>query len=229
MNEEEFQKTAISRLRALEQHIVNLIFPIQEISKVLTRPEKINELLKLLSKPLIIDDTNFKIVLKQLLEAKTKFSEDLRSVDLQKTLSEIKYIGMRLKSIEEDISKLKNEGLTRKVKLDFTCDGYELVKKRKIYEEKKEIPEIFDDPNEILTEVLSSLTEIESKVLIHRYGLFGQEKKTFQSIGNLIGYKSRERASAITAKALRKLRHASRINKIKKLPESALRKDVTGD
>lgn len=68
--------------------------------------------------------------------------------------------------------------------------------------------------DETLEEVLSSLTEKESMVLRLRYGLDDGETKTLEDVGRMFGV-TRERIRQIEAKALRKLRHPSRSQKLR--------------
>jgi RNA polymerase primary sigma factor len=65
-----------------------------------------------------------------------------------------------------------------------------------------------------LEEVLSSLTEKEAMVLRLRYGLDDGETKTLEDVGKMFGV-TRERIRQIEAKALRKLRHPSRSQKLR--------------
>lgn len=65
-----------------------------------------------------------------------------------------------------------------------------------------------------LEEVLSSLTEKEALVLRLRYGLDDGETKTLEDVGKMFSV-TRERIRQIEAKALRKLRHPSRSQKLK--------------
>jgi RNA polymerase primary sigma factor len=64
-----------------------------------------------------------------------------------------------------------------------------------------------------LEEVLSTLTERESKVLTLRFGLDGTQPKTLEEVGRIFGV-TRERIRQIEAKALRKLKHPSRRRKL---------------
>lgn len=67
---------------------------------------------------------------------------------------------------------------------------------------------------EALDDVLASLHEKEENVLRMRYGLDDGETKTLEEVGKAFGV-TRERIRQIEAKALRKLRHPSRIQKLK--------------
>ena len=103
---------------------------------------------------------------------------------------------------------------------------------------KKKIKNEFDkqecEPNneheqeDFLKNLLSTLTERESKVLIHRFGLLGEKKKTQEGIGKLFNI-SRERIRQIESKALRKLKHPTRIEKVRLLTHKELRKSVIGE
>ena len=63
-------------------------------------------------------------------------------------------------------------------------------------------------------EVLETLTERESKVLILRFGLEDGRPRTLEEVGDIF-HVTRERIRQIEAKALRKLRHPSRSKKLK--------------
>ena len=67
---------------------------------------------------------------------------------------------------------------------------------------------------EQLLEVLSTLTDREAKVLIMRFGLEDGRPRTLEEVGKEFDV-TRERIRQIEAKALRKLRHPSRSNKLK--------------
>lgn len=64
-----------------------------------------------------------------------------------------------------------------------------------------------------LDEVLSTLSERESKVLSLRFGLDGGSARTLEEVGKVFGV-TRERIRQIEAKALRKLKHPSRRRKL---------------
>ena len=64
-----------------------------------------------------------------------------------------------------------------------------------------------------LMDVMQTLTERERKVLILRYGLDGETPKTLEEVGKIFNV-TRERIRQIEAKALRKLRHPSRLKKL---------------
>lgn len=67
---------------------------------------------------------------------------------------------------------------------------------------------------EALEEALDSLTEREEMVVRLRWGLDEQDSKTLEEVGKMFGV-TRERVRQIEAKALRKLRHPSRSQKLR--------------
>ena len=67
---------------------------------------------------------------------------------------------------------------------------------------------------EQLNQVLSTLTEREEKVLRLRFGLEDGRSRTLEEVGKQFNV-TRERIRQIEAKALRKLRHPNRSNKVK--------------
>jgi len=72
-----------------------------------------------------------------------------------------------------------------------------------------------------VNEVLDTLTELEREVLEQRFGLKDGFARTLEEVGRQFEV-TRERIQEIEAKALRKMRHPSRIRKLKdviKLPE----------
>lgn len=67
---------------------------------------------------------------------------------------------------------------------------------------------------ESLLDVLETLSDREQEVLILRFGLNDGRARTLEEVGNIFSL-TRERIRQIEAKALRKLRHPSRSQKIK--------------
>jgi len=65
-----------------------------------------------------------------------------------------------------------------------------------------------------LEEVLATLTPREAKVIRLRFGLGDGKSRTLEEVGNEFGV-TRERIRQIEAKAIRKLRHPNRSNKLK--------------
>lgn len=57
----------------------------------------------------------------------------------------------------------------------------------------------------LITQLLDTLTDREKTILIHRFGLFDQEPKTLNEVGQLVGI-SRERVRQIENRLLKKLR-----------------------
>ncbi len=182
-------------------------------------------LLSHVSQPLKVDDRGLANVLSQIHINMRQFQQDLQNLDVVKTYSEIKFIGNRLHQIEKDISELKNDGVKRRVELEFVVDGYELVKKPKGYEKESMVEE---DPNSYLTTLLETLNHRECQCLIHRYGLFNEKPKTFKDMEDVFKI-SRGRISQICAKALRKCRHPERRKFIDKITNTKLKKDILGE
>lgn len=223
-------KEVLRRLSNLETHIINLIIPIQNISKVLTSSADIHFLLDLLQKPLKIDDTRLANRLKEFQEMMVKFELKVdefdgktETIDIVKTLGEIKYIGKKLKEIEEKIGLIQEKGIRKQVELNFSCDGYDLVKKTSTYDKAEELPQ-----KDLLKYALESLDSKESYVLVHRLGLDGEKEKTFAKIAMQmkIGASS---ISIIYQRALRKLRHPSRIEKVRGCNNKKLQLAVLGE
>lgn len=67
---------------------------------------------------------------------------------------------------------------------------------------------------EKLRDVLDSLSDREREVIEQRFGLRDRTARTLEEVGHQFNV-TRERIRQIEAKALRKLRHPSRLDKIK--------------
>jgi len=66
-----------------------------------------------------------------------------------------------------------------------------------------------DEMKNDINDLLETLTERESEVIKHRFGLDEHKELTLKAVGNIFNV-SPERLRQIEAKALRKLRHPSR-------------------
>lgn len=73
---------------------------------------------------------------------------------------------------------------------------------------------LYNDFTETLEGVLSTLTKREETILRLRFGFDSNAPQTLEAVGKTFGV-TRERIRQIEAKALRKLRHPSRINKLR--------------
>ncbi len=226
MNDTE-EKELLRRIAKLEQHVINLIIPIQSITKVLSSPQYIQELLELLKKPLTIDDRAIASCLAEFKRMMIEFSNESKALNISQTLGEIKFIGKRLHEIEQSISDMKNEGVKKKIHLDLTVDGYEMVK-RKLPMQNPEL-ENEEDPEEATRTLLTHLNEREGKVLVHRFGLFGEKKKTQKQIAKLFGLTSGESIRRIECIALRKCRHPTRKKFSRKITHTELRMAIMGE
>lgn len=71
---------------------------------------------------------------------------------------------------------------------------------------------------EHISEVFSTLTPREAKVLEYRFGLEDGKQRTLEEVGKEFGV-TRERIRQIEAKAIRKLRHPSRAKKLRDYAE----------
>ncbi|MEJ5172710.1 MAG: RNA polymerase sigma factor RpoD/SigA [Hydrogenothermaceae bacterium] len=73
-----------------------------------------------------------------------------------------------------------------------------------------------EDLERLVKEMLETLSEREKKILIHRYGLFGEEPKTLSEVGQIVGI-SRERVRQIESRLLKKLRKLAMKRSLKDL------------
>jgi RNA polymerase sigma factor (sigma-70 family) len=179
------------------------------------------------SKPLVIDDRGLANVLKKFTEDLGNFMDEMRKFDFAQAAAEIKYIGKRVNGIEQLIQDIKTQGVEKKVRVDLTLDGYEMVRKKKLNEIFEDEKETFVNVDAQVENILKTLEKREAEVLIHRFGLLGEKKKTLETTGEIIGL-TRESIRRIVAKALRKLRHPVRVELVHNCDHLVLKEAVLG-
>jgi DNA-directed RNA polymerase sigma subunit (sigma70/sigma32) len=123
-------------------------------------------------------------------EFRQLFEELNKMVKEQSIIGTLAFMAKRLNEMEATLYKIKDEGIKKKVHLDFTIDGYEMVRRKPL-----DIETNTDNPDDVLKKLLNSLDTREAMVLTHRYGLLGEKNKTLDSVGKIIKV-SRERARA---------------------------------
>lgn len=224
---EEILKDIVRRLQNLENHVINFILPVQEISRFVGDRNVLNDIRHLTSQHLTIDDRDLRKLLIEFRNSMKEFKDQSENLDITNTLGEIKYIGKRLNEIENSISEIKKDGITSKISLNISQDGYDMIKKPKNIEVLEPIKE--SESKDIIEEVLKELNPRERLALVHRYGLFGEKKKTYVAVGKELHGISNERARQIIMKALRKLRHPKRKSLVNMLTNKELRKDILGE
>lgn len=197
-----FEENVICRLAALEEHIINLIVPIQNVVHLFKSPE-IRDMLREVDGLRKVVHETAKISAYEIREATKQTLEHLQHLDLAQTFNEIKYIGNRLKEIEESIKNIQKDGVKRKILCQINAEGFdeeiELTKENKYDSEK----------DEILNALLNTLDPREKTCVIMRLGLFTHPKSSYKSIGKFMSISS-TRVSQIYGKAITKLRHTSR-------------------
>ncbi len=171
-----------------------------------------------------IDDTPLKKAYGQLSETACKLQEFSKEIRNESIIGTLAFMAKRIHQMEQTISKLHEEGIKKKIHMDFTVDGYEMVK-RKIKDINEQ--DVDEEPEEILKSLLNTLLPKEQRVLIHRYGLFGIKQKTLIQTGKELGF-SIEVIAQVQSKALRKLRSLSRKHLVQKLTHIKLKEDITG-
>ena len=113
-----------------------------------------------------------------------------------------------------DIYKISQEPVSLETPIGEEDDSHlgDFIKdERNVSPEEYATNEMLKDE---ISNLLSTLTEREEKVIRLRFGLDDGKSKTLEEVGQLFGV-TRERIRQIEAKALRKLRHPSRSRKLK--------------
>lgn len=143
-------------------------------------------------------------------------------------LGTLQYMAKQITELTQHVHSLKEEGINKKIRLDLTIDGYEMVKKKPPIPDAEIFPEPKIDPEKHTQKLLKTLGEQEQQVIIHRYGLFGEKSKTLRNTGVLMKL-SGERIRSVESKALKKMRHASRKELVKNLTHLALKIAIKGE
>lgn len=222
---ESFEHSIARRLLNLEQHVINLIIPIQNLTNLISSNDFLRRLHDIQQMPIKIDDRFLKEVLDKFYGKFESYKDFVKEFSSEKTLAEIKYIGKKLNEIEEALKQIKEKGLRKSVELNFKCDGYELVQKPQAYDvnDPKEKP-ITDE--KMVKELLETMTERERYTLIHFYGLFGSPKLKPTEIAKKFKIKSRQQIYLIKNRALRKCRHKNRQKFLKYIDNEELKSDI---
>jgi len=117
----------MSRLSSLESHIINLIIPIQNISRALTDPRYVNDIRKtadfIINNPVKLDDAELRRECRELKALLREFTENKQAVDLNQTLAEIKYIGKRVMQIEQCLARIDASGIKNDVTISVVHNG----------------------------------------------------------------------------------------------------------
>ena len=87
---EKFENRTINQLANLEKHVLNMIFPMQNIRDLFNDNKKIQDLATLLGQPIQIDDRKLRGLLGEFQTLLTEFGKALEAVNLTQTLGEIK-------------------------------------------------------------------------------------------------------------------------------------------
>ncbi len=139
---------------------------------------------------------------KGMLPTDEQIAEDMK-ITVEK-VREIKLYANDTVSLDQPVGEEENISLGDLVPNPNTKDAFDEMSQNK-----------FDDE---LYDLLESLSQREYQVIALRYGLWDNQQRTLEDIGNAIGL-TRERVRQIEAKAFRKLRHPSRSGKIKQYLE----------
>jgi DNA-directed RNA polymerase sigma subunit (sigma70/sigma32) len=211
-------KKILLRINNLEEHIINLIFLFQN-------SPHLNFLEKLYKEGVAIQDKEIK-----------KFLNDFR-YDL-KNHSQTLECFKRGEPIPINDNGLKNEVSKLITQLEnFNSQGLPLEYKY-ISNRLREIQISIDGkggPEELLEDpllkidhignLLKILSDIQRQVIIHRFGLYNQNKKTLDQTAKIVG-RSRERVRQIESKSLILLRHPTKKELVDKIEECDLKETI---
>lgn len=137
---ERFEARTLNQLANLEKHILNMVFPMQNIRELFNDNKKIQELSTLLGQPIQIDDRKIQGILREFQTLLADFGKALEAVNLTQTLGEIKYLGNRMNTIEEYLTDMAAHIKHRNVRIFY--DDKEMVPgDDHVYKPKKKGPQ----------------------------------------------------------------------------------------
>jgi DNA-directed RNA polymerase sigma subunit (sigma70/sigma32) len=158
-----------------------------------------------------------------------KMREEIRLEHLKdNTAGALEFVGRKSHEIEAKLDLMMKSGISKNIRLDFTCEGYEMVKK-KVKLDTIDLPEMKEiEPDTHLNALLNTLLKREKEVLEYRYGLNQKPKLTLDGTAKKFNLTSRETVRRIHAKAIGKCRHPSRLILVHNLSNCELKKDILG-
>lgn len=210
MNEEELSK----KLDALDHKITFMA----EAYKILhnriirgTERDVVNDVLEPIISKVNYQVQEFSRVIRMLNEMTTKES----------FIGTMSFMAKRLHEINDSLQAIKEDGVKKKIHLDLTMDGYEMVKKK--------TPKVVSDvsPEEHMDNLLSVLSDRERTVIVYRYGLFDGKSYTYREIAQKLN-RSANLMRQNEMKALRKLRNPKNEHLVKKITHMELKKALMG-
>ncbi len=195
--EKEFYDQIMRKLAYLEDRIIDLLHRTNPWSFSLEDRRFVQDFSALISKPIKIDDRELASQVREVSKFASQLLEMAKTTDLGQTLSEIKYIGNRLKIIEEYIAEMKNDGIKRKIQCTIQMEGIQDVTNQENEHEKYQ--------EEVLARLLEKLEPDERLAVVHKCGLKGNVAISFAKLGKMLNTVPGN-AKIIYSKALRKMR-----------------------
>ena len=141
-------------------------------------------------------------------------------------LASIKFMAKHIYEIQQELHAIKNDGMTKKIHLDLTMEGYEMVKRTPSMDELEMIKIKEYDADLAMQNLLKELPTKERLVLLHRFGLLGEKVKTLQATGKALGI-TREPVRRHEIMALRRLRHPTRKHLVDQITHKKLKEAIT--
>ncbi len=187
----------------------------------------LNILINTLRNPIKVDDRSFAYLVQEAQKMNDSIVKHSGNVDITQAMAEIRYIGQRLKGIEQRLNVMEI-GVSQKIKLSFDVDGYEMVKRPQNADKIDDRIMEKEYKEDRLVLLLDTLTYPNMPdVLVRRFALRGGDPQTLDQIGKAIG-RSRERVRQMISRALRMLRHPLRVQMVKDVDNVLLSQEVFG-
>jgi hypothetical protein len=205
-----------SSIRSLSSHMTNLNFYLQEIPKIQEVGRYIREASNHIEQQARVWFNQFYSMRDEFKKEIGELASFLKEFPSIQQLQELKYMGNRLKEIEDILIELKEDGIKRRVSLSIQCDGIDT--KKNIDIEKDEIS-MSSTQNSKETAgdcaLINFLSPKERSVVMHRNGIPEGNCLSYELIGRKLGFSATTAANSYR-KAIRKIRQKVKDNNIKK-------------
>ena len=193
------------------------------------------EAYKTLHNRLMLREENIKVQidptkhgLDKLQETRLELQDLLEEFKSDTLLGSLQFIAKKINEIQEDIKKIKNDGISKKIHLDLTMEGYEMVKRTPAMDELEMSKLEQYNADVAMEELLKTLTGRERQILMHRFGLLGEKQKLLGETGKIFGIGS-EAVKVQEKKALRRLRHPERKHLVEQITHKKLKEAILGE